>query len=352
MIKKIAITITALLLITCNSNTETIPDFDIQKLRADIISDIETPYTNGFIESIDLLNTSIQNFTNTPNENNLLIAKNNWKLAAKNYSLIEVLNIGEIKTSYIQTSFYSWVANKNGIEDYISSNKEITESNINAISTNLRGLATIEYLLFKDNITETINNFLNSRRKQYLNTVSLNLTSKATLFNVKWNTFRNTFIENNATGINGSVNQIVNQMYALLEDIKSYKIGQPAGIEKTTIADANILQAQMSNNSLSLIKSNINGIKNLYFGNNNGIDDLVSAITKNQTLNTKIKNQIKTIENTILQFNTTPLKTAINTKKELVKTLYDQVKQLLILIKTDVASTLSVTVTFTDNDGD
>ncbi|WP_407267487.1 hypothetical protein [Tenacibaculum maritimum] len=35
-----------------------------------------------------------------------------------------------------------------------------------------------------------------------------------------------------------------------------------------------------------------------------------------------------------------------------VKELYDTIKSLIILIKADLASALSITITFTDNDGD
>ncbi|MEX6625602.1 imelysin family protein [Tenacibaculum salmonis] len=353
MIKKtIIITITSLLFLSCNSDSETVSSFDIQKLRTDIITNIETPITTSFIESIDDLNNSIQIFTTNPNENNLLVAKNTWKTAAKNYSLIQVLNIGEIKTSYIQTSFFSWVANAKGIEEYLLSNKEISEIAINSISTNLRGLASIEHLLFDKNTTETIEGFTDIRRKEYLNILGLNLVSKATIYNSKWNTFRTKFIENNSTGINGSINQVINQMYALLEDVKSYKIGQPAGIEKTSVPDITLLQAQKSDYSLVLIQNNIESIKNIYFGNENGIDDFVSSITKNETLNNKIKIQFETIENTISAFGNNSLKEAIINDKANVKKLYNEVKQLLVLIKTDVASVLSVTITFTDNDGD
>ncbi|WBX74804.1 imelysin family protein [Tenacibaculum pacificus] len=223
---------------------------------------------------------------------------------------------------------------------------------INSISTNLRGLASIEHLLFDKNTTETIEGFTDIRRKEYLNILGLNLVSKATIYNSKWNTFRTKFIENNSTGINGSINQVINQMYALLEDVKSYKIGQPAGIEKTSVSDRTLLQAQKSEYSLVLIQNNIESIKNIYFGNENGIDDFVSSITKNETLNNKIKIQFETIENTISAFGNSSLKEAIINDKANVKKLYNEVKQLLVLIKTDVASVLSVTITFTDNDGD
>ncbi|WP_299122878.1 imelysin family protein [uncultured Tenacibaculum sp.] len=353
MIKNILITILGLLfIIACNSNSDSVPAYDIKQLRTDIINNVEKPTTDNFVKSIDDLNMAINNFMSTTNEANLESVKKAWKLAAQNYSLIQVLNIGDIKTSYIQTSFFSWVANENAIEDYISSTKEISEQAINSISTNSRGLSAIELLIFKNTNTETLQSFSNTRRKNYLKVLGLNLVSKATIYNTKWASFRTKFIENQTTGISGGINQVVNQMYALLEDVKSYKIGQPAGIEKTVSPDASILQATKSSYSLELIKKNIENVKNIYFGKDNGIDDYVSFIAKNEELNNKIKNQIQTLELSISSLNTTYLKDAIFNKKPEVKKLYDEVRNLLILIKTDVASTLSVTITFTDNDGD
>lgn len=352
IIKIIKIITLLFVFISCKNNSNVVSPFDIQELRADIIKNIETPINTNFVQSINALNNSIHMFTTNSNEENLVIARNHWKIAAKNYSSIQVLNIGEIKTSYIQNSFFSWVANAKAIEEYIASKKELSETVINSISTNLRGLSAIEHLLFDKNIMQTIQSFTSNRRKKYLNIIGLNLVTKATLFDSKWNTFRKTFVRNNSKGINGSINQIINQMYALLEDVKSYKIGQPAGIEKTNIPNIMLLQAQKSEYSLVLIQNNIKSIRNIYFGQKNGIDDFVSSISKNELLNNKIRTQFETIENSMLAFKNTSLKKAIIDDKMLVKKLYDQIKELLVLIKTDVASVLSITITFTDNDGD
>lgn len=57
------------------------------------------------------------------------------------------------------------------------------------------------------------------------------------------------------------------------------------------------------------------------------------------------------IENTIALSNTT-LKNAIENNNSVADKLYKHIKDLIILQKIDVASALSSTVTFADNDGD
>ena len=353
MIKKITSIFLLVLLISCSSdNTEPTNSFNVKQLRVDIINSVEAPAVAGFSESITQLNNSIVTFANTANEQNLKLLKEAWKQAAANYSLIEVLNIGDIKDSFIQTAFFSWNANESAIESYIASTNEISKEAFNSVATNTRGLSAIEFLIYEKPLAETLEDFKNTRRLEYLKTLGENLVEKVTAYTSLWHNFKDTFVENNATGINGGVNQVVNSMYALLEDVKSFKIGEPAGIEKTTIVDATLLQAEKSNYSLFLIEKNLEGVKKLYFGNENGLDDYVSSITNNQELNNKIELQFELINTLISELKITSLKEAIFNEKEKVSNLYTTVRELLILIKSDVASTLSVTITVTDNDGD
>ncbi|WP_428740905.1 imelysin family protein [Tenacibaculum sp.] len=353
MIKKITSIFLLALLISCSSdNTEPTNSFNVKQLRVDIINSVEAPVVADFSESITQLNNSIITFANTVNEQNLNLLKEAWKQAAANYSLIEVLNIGDIKDSFIQTAFYSWSANESAIESYIASTNEISKEAFNSVATNTRGLSAIEFLIYEKSVAETLEDFKNTRRLKYLKTLGENLEEKITTYTSLWDNFKDTFIENNATGINGGVNQVVNSMYALLEDVKSFKIGQPAGIEKTTAVDATLLQAEKSSYSLFLIEQNLEGIKKLYFGDENGLDDYVFSITNTQELNNRIEAQFETLNTILLKLKTTSLKEALVNEKEEVTNLYNAVRDLLVLLKSDVASTLSVIITVTDNDGD
>ena len=339
-------------LLACNSDSDNQETFNLKQLRADLINSVEQPTTTLFFESIQNLHTIIIAFSNDISIENLHKTKEAWKIAAGTFSTIEPYNFGEIKSTNIQTAFYSWGANDTGINEYISSNKSIDEETINSLSTTYRGLSAIEFLLFELSDQETIDSFSNSRRIEYLMVLGSNLVTKAEIYKTLWKTSRKNFIENIQTGINGSINQIVNQIYALLEDVKSFKIGQPAAIEKTNTPDAEKLQAEKSKFSLTLIQKNIESIKKIYFGNANGLDDYIFSETKNTKLNDKISKTFTDIENTINNLNSKPLKENIFDKPNEVKILYDKIKYLLLLMKIDVANVLSVTITVTDNDGD
>ena len=349
--KKIIIPfIIGLIIFSCSSSDES-PSYDVKQLQSDLINTLEKNYTTNLTEAITLLDEKVSLFVIDTNLENLNQVKTAWKAASNAYSKAEIFNIGEISQSNIYTAFYSWNANETAINDYINSSSEISTNTINNLPTNNRGLAAIEYLIFEEDENTTLTSFTNARRLAYLQTLTKNLLEKNEFLENRWNNYRNSFITNDATGINGSINLIINQMNALLEDVKRFKIGEPGGFEGTNTSNHIKLQAEKSSTSLTLITNNIEGIKEVYFGKDNGIDDYVSSITNNNTLNTKVTNKFTEIENSINAINS-PLHTAINTQTNEVKALYDKVNELIILLKVEVANALNVTITFTDNDGD
>lgn len=352
MKKTIFISIIFFILISCNKEEGNSKIFEIESLRSEFIEEIEKPTTLKFIESIRNLNKNVIEFINDPKEETLTSLKLNWKNSAKIFSTIEFLNIGEIQKSLIISSFFTWNVNEENINQYIASANPITENRINSKPTNMRGLSAIEFLLFEKPPSETILDFSNVRRKEYLKVVSENLINKVEDFSSLWNNYRKLFIDNNESGINGGVNMLVNQMNVLLENVKRFKIGEPAGLEGTIVSDISKLQAEKSGISLELIKENIAIIKKTYFKTNNSLDDYVKFITNSNVINEKLKGNFTTVEKEIELLKNNTFNNSITTKVASIEKLYEAIKILIISIKVDVASALSITITFTDNDGD
>lgn len=352
--KKISLIVVVLFIaFACGSEGETpTSSFDVQKLRSEFITQIETPAINAFTKSIDNVNATISDFVDNPSEVNLESLKNNWRVAAKNYSAIEILNLGEIRSSLIMSAFYTWNANEIAIEKFINSSKSISEDVINSLSTSQRGLSAIEYLLFEKSATVTITDFSNQRRKKYLKVLGENLVAKAALLQSSWTTYRDIFISNKATDINGGVAMIINQTNVLLENIRRFKIGEPAGLERTTATNVTLLQAEKSEYSLQLIAENLASIKKTFFDTKNSIDHYLFYVTKSQDISAKVDEKFTAIHEDLKALSTTTLKDAITEQPTKVKKLYNNIKDLIVIIKTDVASALSITITFTDNDGD
>lgn len=356
MIKKTNIYITLIclfLIIACNKEDNPQNDnFDIIKYHESYTENLILPSISNLVTNTTKLNEAINNFTITTNETNLSSLRDAWKEVAISFSKTQIGNLGDIQMSAVYLSIYSWDANEIKIEEFIASSTPISESEIITLPAKARGLSAIEYLIFENDIASTINSFSNQRRKDFLLSLGENVVSKINSLDNQWKSYSNSFINNTSTGINGSINFIVNQMNFVLENVRRFKVGEPAGIENSSIVDVTLLQADKSEISLEMIKENIASIKTAYYGNAEGLDDYVSSIAKNEDVNEAIANTFSAIENNIASLSNSSLKNAITTNNSQVTALHKNIKDLIILIKVDVASILSITVTFTDNDGD
>ena len=327
--------------------------FDVFNYRQEYTDYLIHPAITKFVSEVRNLNEASIKFTENTNKENLLILKKSWKNTAISFSKTEIGNLGEIKASAIYLSIYSWGANELKIEEFITSTNIIKQGIIIGLPTNSRGLSAIEYLLFDADLETTVNSFSNLRRKGFLTALAYNLLEKSESLEEQWKNYSPSFISNTlTTGINGSINLIVNQLNVLLENVVRFKIGIPAGLENSAYINSSILQAYRSEISLELIQENIKAVKSVYYGIPEGLDDYIFSITNNETINSAVAKTFLSIETNIASLLHTTLKSAIENKNPIIIELYNQIKNLTILLKVDVASTLSLTITFTDNDGD
>jgi len=355
MVKKnvlIAIMACFTFILACSKDENDKEFFNVKNYHQSFVDDIIIPSTTDLVTNTKTLNDAIIDFTSTINETNLSTLRNAWKNTAISFSKAEIGNLGDVQNLAIYLSIYSWGANEDKIEEFIASTTTISDNDVNSLPTKARGLSAIEYLIFENDIPTTIASFSNQRRNDFLSVLGKNVTEKVNLLDTQWKNYSNNFINNTSTGINGSINFIVNQMNFLLENVRRFKIGEPAGLENSSTIDVTLLQADKSRISLALIKENIASIKSAYYGNTEGLDDYVRTIATNEDVNDAINKAFFDIENNITSLSNTTLKNAIEANDSIVSQLHNNIKDLIILIKVDVASILSVTVTFTDNDGD
>jgi len=151
-----------------------------------------------------------------------------------------------------------------------------------------------------------------------------------------------------------------NEIIALLEQMINTKIGDSMSKTLSGIVQPNLLEALQSGISLELIDGNLKSIKNTFFGYNKYGNDHISYNNYLNHINAtygydllvdKIRQQFNTVEETLEPINS-PMSSALNTLKKKLNKRYEVLKELLVLFKVDVSSSLSIIITFNDNDGD
>ncbi|WP_438712152.1 imelysin family protein [Aquimarina muelleri] len=348
------------ILTNCNSddnNSSKNEAFDSQQMLSDVTSNIILPSIENFKSEAILLKQSIFDFTGDPTEEKLVVAQNQWEIAAKSYANIYTFNIGKPKELFMHQLIFNWPAFTPDIDNAIAND---TELNIELISTRSKGLIGIEYLLFAENNMsnqEIVILFQSTiGRVTYLELIVNDVEQQALRLSKIWNdngeNYAQSFINNTDTGLQGSLNMLYNGLFNVVETIKKTKLGKPAGLEGSSTTNTQLLQAVRSEISLDLIKNNLKAIENTYFNTTGlGISDNVAFITKNSEINDRIKTQFENIYSALNQI-TIPLHKAIDEQKEPVEEAYNSIKQLVMLLNNEVGSTLSIIITPTDNDGD
>ncbi|MEM7163520.1 MAG: imelysin family protein [Bacteroidota bacterium] len=322
--------------------------FDVRSLQQSILDLQIVSVHDAFETSSVELKARIDVLGQDLSSTSLSAAQQAWKECAVNYSFTEIYNIGEVDGSRVHLGIYSWEALAESIEEIITGG--IKELQINTLPTGSRGMAAIEYLLFAQQEAETLSLLQDTDRLSYLQLLGTNLVEKTQSLNALWQGQSTKFVENNANGLDGSINQIINRIINTLAIAKKLKIGIPAGLESTPV-DSLALQADYSLYSLELIEANLQSISNLYFQEESSLSDYVASIIGNTEVNDEIKLAFQRVQSSIDQLNE-PLATAIKNQPTEVNELKVQINNLIILFTVDVSSILSITVTPTDVDGD
>lgn len=343
--------------LACNEDDGSDNSFNVPSLISSQIEEQILPSVNDFVKASSELNTAITRYSNETTESNLLEARNEWKNTVAAYEKVYTFNIGEVRENFLHLIIYPWPISTEAVENVMINNSEINQQVIDELSPRAKTFAALEYLLFKGDLAATNNEFLaSSERLTYLKFTADYITSLSLRIHNVWSpegtNYASRLISNRETGIDGSFNLFFNGIYNAIDTGKVTKIGKPAGLENSSVTNAELTQAHFSNNSLSLLKSSIKSIENAYFNADGiGIDDYVLSLTKTDDLNNVVEQKIAAVYNAIDAISTN-LVIAIENEPQLVSTLHSKLNDLRIVFGVDMRSALSIVITSTDNDGD
>ncbi len=150
-----------------------------------------------------------------------------------------------------------------------------------------------------------------------------------------------------------AISDIVNQLVTAVEESARKKIGKPLrGNGRKPWPNA--VEAGRSGVSAALVIATLEGAFAIYSGegaaqSGPGFDDFLTALGSD--LGARISQQFHAAL-TAVRAISPPLRVAIVEQSERVRAAHEAVRQLFILLKVDMTNVLSVTVAFSDNDGD
>jgi predicted lipoprotein len=237
--------------------------------------------------------------------------------------------------------------------------QQINADFVESLGSTSKGLAAIEYLIFpsESNPLVVVDSFGDPARGAYLTALTSNLVRKTEELRGLWlpsgENYALVFRENNSEGadLHGSISLLANEMIEMQEIVLRTKLGMPMGQTTDGVPQPRDVESYLSSASRKMMIANVESLRDTFEA---GIDDYVDYLQRGgseERLSDAIRAQFGAVLSTLNAIDQ-PLQTAITALPEEVNAVYEAMLDLLVLLKTDMAGVLGITVTFSDSDGD
>jgi predicted lipoprotein len=333
-------------------------NFDKAAFLSNTVNNIITPRYDSLKNSVDKLQTAIQNFCNNPAQNTLDTAQGAYFQAGIQWQRAMIFEFGPAENIQLRAKLNNFPVFVNRLEYAVQSNNYNLE--IDSFSFT-RGFPAIDYLLYGVNNSEVevLDSFISSsNRRQFLLNVVNQIQNKVDQVVNEWNIYKNNFVSNTAVSTGSPTSLLVNQLNQNYELLKNNKLGIPVGAKVSYIPAPEKTEAYYSGFSTDFALASLYGMYELFSGRDGiGLDDYIASTAaekEGQLLQNVITNQFSLVYNGLEALKPNSLATAIRNDFNTVKTIYGQAQNQVVYLKTDLPSVICVSITYIDNtdDGD
>ncbi len=351
--KKISlILLVTLLLVQCKKKeTEQAACFDKASLLNNIGSNIAVPRYQALDDKIQELQNCWNDFKLAPTIANLHELKTNWKTTNHSFQKVKVFNFGPALQHGLSAGMGTFPTDTIKIQNNmtIQGVNLYTSDNVDAV-----GLPALEFLFFND---QALTNLVDADQSNYVDQLLMKMIGESSAVLNAWNSgYLETFKSGTGTESTSGFSLLVNAFNFDYELAKNAKLGIPIGKQSLGIPQLEYEEAPYSKSSLKLLKENVSGLYDLYRGigpfNSTliGFSDYLIALEK-ESIDNEIKSRFEGILSDIEALNE-DLALEVQNQPAKLESLYAEMQNLVVYLKTDMTSAFSVLITYQDNDGD
>jgi predicted lipoprotein len=354
------LSLVAVIFFSCKKENE--PDlkeeFDKNAMLTNYAQRVIQPRYDQLSVQLSLLQAEIDSFTSVSTSQNFSELKEAFRQTYLSWQGVSFIEFGPADNYALKAAFNIFPVDTQQINQNISSGSYVlgSASNISAI-----GLPAMDYLLNRGNSeTQSLNYFTtvdSANRKKYLIDLANQLITSLNPVANQWaNSYASTFINSDGTSQGSSVSNMINALNLDFEKyIRDGKVGIPLGIRSLGTPLPEKSEGFFGRLSTNLLRESISQLQSYFNGGSGiGLDDYLNhleAMHGSELLASKINNQFSAIIQKI-DLVTSPIGTAVTSNKPAVQEIYNEMQKMVVLLKVDLSSALSVLITYQDNDGD
>ena len=374
MLKKVFILFTiAMVVIACSSTDDsngsgTNDGFNRTELLTNVADNLIVPAFQDLQTKLSALDAANESFVTNKSVTNLELLSDAWLDAYKVWQHVQIYNLGEADNlgggergfvSFFNIYPVTVADIENGAN---TGNYDLNTANYHdaqgfpALDFLIHGVATGDALPIDKFIT---NSDSNGYTTYLTDVITQMITLNDAIVNSWESGYRDTFIDNTDSGVNGSFNKLANDLiYSYEKDFRAQKVGIPAGVFSNGGSLPETVEAFYKKDvSKELALEALIGIENLF----NGVG--YASTTTGSSLNTylefldradlviEINNQFTAAENAINGLNENFYQQTIDNNAQMTAA-YDIIQAAIPKLKVDMKQALNFVIDYVDGDGD
>ncbi|MFZ6052120.1 imelysin family protein [Halocola ammonii] len=359
----VSIVFISFLLLTCGENSS--EKAEIEAKSGVSKKDVTEHFGKLFEEMIQKMQTDldrfeieVDSFQNEPTVENLEALQTEWKNLTITVQQSSFLNVGPIKTKYGFLPINYWPVNSVKIDQVLTGNDQLDSEFMAKAGNSIKGVWALEDLLFdkEKSQMELINEFAGPNGAQRFSFVEAQvdyLRDRLKVLEQLWTDYRPSFSKNEGSGTNEPFSLVINRITSELERIKNESLAKPMGLSLGGEPAPTLIKGYESESGILMIRNELAGTSFLFNTDKNGpsLAQMVNSKDQGTKLVSRINSKFDEARDITDGFDI-PLSQAVVEQPDKVRQLHETVQDLIVLFKTEVTSTLGVTITFNDMDGD
>ncbi len=342
------------------NSKEPASSFDKQALLVNLADEVILPNYLLFQKNIKALSDAFNAYTDSGTLAGMDSLREIFHSTYTSYQHISLYEFGPAENIVVRNNFNVFPADTLQVLNNISAGSY----DLNMASNfDAKGLPALDFLLYGKHLSSNqIHGFFQAspNRRKYVKDLIQDMVQKINQVIAGWEAYRGTFVSSLGTDVSSSIGYLVNQLNFELDYIKNAKVGIPLGKKTLGIILPGKCEAYYSEQSLQYIKESVKALEEIYTGKNIagsnrlGFDDYLEHLKVEHnggTLNAAINSQFATVFSRLNSIEA-PLSQQIVSNPGSVEAAYAELVKLLVLLKTDLPSSLGVVITYQDGDGD
>ncbi|MBP8073499.1 MAG: imelysin family protein [Bacteroidia bacterium] len=352
-----------LLAASCKDKTDP-TEYDRTALTANLGERVIVPAYDQLQDKVDLLRNGSADFRVAKDQVSLDSLQSRFAKAWLAWKACSAFEFGPAATASLRSVLNTFPCDTLQIHNNFTSGAYDLNQ---AVNLDARGFQALDFLLhgLGSGDAAILNRYQSpsdsSRLTEYLEAVVSDIQAQVSNARQAWNSgYLATFKASLGTDVGSSTSMLVNELNRDLEIIKTASIGIPLGKQTFDSPLPEKVEALYSEISIELAIAELQGLELLFEGQKDGSAEgyglrealnAVEALYNGENLGDAIHNQFQTAKAAVAAIPGS-LSEAVVTNRVPVEAAYNEIQKLVILLKTDMASALSILITYTDADGD